>query len=82
MAGVGITAKGAGPGPKIWPVIKVVWAFCSTVVVKVHDFVLGAFMRQLANDMALLYNSLQVAKLHLIIVIFSQLFINRLKELG
>lgn len=79
MAGVGIRPRGAGPGPKIWPVIKMVWAFCSKVALKVHYFVLGTFTLQLANDMELLYNSLQVAKLHLIIVIFSQLFINRLK---
>lgn len=81
VAEVGIWARGAGPGPKIWPVIKMVWVFCSRVV-KAHYFVLGTFTLQLANDMELLYNSLQVAKLYLIIVIFSQLFINRLKELG
>lgn len=82
MASAGISARGAGPGPKISHVIKRFGFFCSTVVVKVHDFMLGMFMLQLANDMALFYNSLQVAKLHIIIVMFSQLFINRLKELG
>lgn len=55
---------------------------CPRVVVNVHDFMLCTFILQLANDTALLYNSLQVAKLHIIIVMFCQLFINRLKELG
>lgn len=59
-----------------------VWVFWSEVVVKVHDFVLGTFTLQLGKEVELLYSSLQVAKLHLKIVIFSQLFINSLKELG
>lgn len=62
--------------------MQVNWVFHSAVVVKVHDFMPGTLMLQLANDTALLYNSLQVAKLHIIIVMFSKLFINRLKELG
>lgn len=49
---------------------------CPRVVVNVHDFMLCIFILQLANDTALLYNSLQVAKLHIIIVMFCQLFIN------